>query len=79
MGINLWISFKFKCPSTCENEHFNLPQPIFFVFIFETFSFCAFARVENVLLQTTTLCEFANLTMSTLNVLENGMVGMLSM
>jgi hypothetical protein len=32
-----------------------------------------------VLLQTTTLCEFANLTMSTLNVLENGMVGMLSM
>jgi hypothetical protein len=32
-----------------------------------------------VLLQTTTLCEPKNLTVSTLSVLKNGMVGMLSM
>jgi hypothetical protein len=49
------------------------------VFIFETFSFYAFARVGNVFFQITTLCESTNLTMSTLNVLKNGMVGMLSM
>jgi hypothetical protein len=42
------------------------------------YSFCAFARVENAFLQTTTLCGFTNPTMSTLYVLKNEVMGVLS-
>ncbi len=74
-GVDLRIFYKFKFFSTCENECFNPAQPKFFVLTFKTPSYWTFPRIGNAFLQATTLCGSVKTTMPTLDVFENGMVG----
>jgi hypothetical protein len=66
-GTSLGISYKVDYFSTYENGCFNLLWPKLSIVILKTPSFCALARAKTTFFQLTTLCEFTNPTMSTLD------------
>ncbi len=74
MEINLKLFYKSKSPSHYENWHFN---PSLFAASFNSTPFHTLGKAKNALL-TTTLWRFTNPTMSTLKLIKNVTISVLS-